>query len=89
MLVKNRSFPPLLFLNSKVKNISSLTKMHEAMKTDRGEVQFPKFVAECIYISTEELYNYVLITGISVSKNRQNILLYGEREREKKNTFFL
>lgn len=47
------------------------------MKTDEAQVQFPKFVAEYIYINTEGLYNYVFITGMSVSKNRQNILLYG------------
>jgi len=51
--------------------------MHETTKTDRAQVQFPKFVAECIYMSTEELHNYVLITRIGISMNRQNILLYG------------
>lgn len=51
--------------------------MRETAKTDRAEVQFPKFVVECVYISTEELYNYVLITGISVSENRQDIMVYG------------
>ena len=47
------------------------------MKTDRAKVQFAKFVSECIYITTEKLYNYVPITIISVSKKGRTFCFFG------------